>query len=79
MNLGVYYYFVMCVCFSVSDVIPVGLDEDHELVKQFTQSYGEQNADGWITRLESLKTGGVVWKHIVNVTGCSYQFNSDLN
>ncbi|KAK2829182.1 hypothetical protein Q7C36_017172 [Tachysurus vachellii] len=34
----------------IGNVIPVGLDEDHELVKQFTQSYGEQNADGWIIR-----------------------------
>lgn len=45
--------FLFCgVCVSVSNVIPVGLDEDHELVKQFTQSCGDQNANGWITRSE---------------------------
>lgn len=40
----------LCVCVSVSNVIPVELDEDHELVKQFTRSCGEQKASGWITR-----------------------------
>lgn len=61
----------VCVCVSVSNVIPVGLDEDHELVKQFTQRCGgEQKANGWITRSESLKTEEqFVWKCIVHVSG----------
>ncbi|KAG7335189.1 hypothetical protein KOW79_001785 [Hemibagrus wyckioides] len=48
----------------ISDVIPVGLDEDHQLVKQFTQSYGEQNANGWITRCFLLERSGSTLREV---------------
>ncbi|KAI5097601.1 cytosolic endo-beta-N-acetylglucosaminidase isoform X1 [Silurus meridionalis] len=53
----------------ISNIIPVGLDEDHELVKQFTQSYGEQKADGWITRCFLLEVSGCALRDLcVNVS-----------
>ncbi|KAM9457958.1 cytosolic endo-beta-N-acetylglucosaminidase [Clarias gariepinus] len=45
---------------SISNVIPKQLDEDHELVKRFTESCGELKADGWITRC-----------FLLDVTGCA--------
>lgn len=49
----------------ISNVIPVGLDEDHELVKQFTQRCGgEQKANGWITRCFLLEVTGCALRDV---------------
>ncbi|MCJ8739530.1 hypothetical protein PDJAM_G00048290 [Pangasius djambal] len=47
-----------------SNVIPEGLDEDHELVKKFTQSCGERKANGWITRCFLLEMTGCALREV---------------
>ncbi|XP_036446384.1 cytosolic endo-beta-N-acetylglucosaminidase [Colossoma macropomum] len=63
-----------------SRVSPVMLKEDHQLVKQFTQSCGHWTADGWTTRCFQLDLNGCALSEVlVNVDRDGAEQDLDFN